>query len=74
MLAVCVVMAGLIGAPFTQRATGVQPHLAPESNQTGPGEAASTSHRRHTFPHIGVYVSIYVYVYRCMYMCIYLLI
>ena len=35
---------------ITQCATGVQPHPAPESNQTGPGEAASTSHHPHILP------------------------
>ena len=33
---------------ITQCATGVQPHPAPESNQTRPGEAASTRHHPHT--------------------------
>ena len=49
---VCVVMAGLTCYNLTaQCATSVQPHPAPESNQTSPGEAASTSRHPHTLPH-----------------------
>ena len=36
---------------ITQCATGVQPHQAPESNQTQPGEAAQPSPHPHTLPH-----------------------
>ena len=48
-LYVCAVMAGLTCA-LTQPATGVQPHPAPESNQTRPGEAVKPA-IIHTYSH-----------------------
>ena len=49
-LSVCVVGWFNLCTLITLCATGVQPHPAPESNQTQPGEADSTSHRPHTLP------------------------
>ena len=45
---------------ITQCATGVQPDPAPESTQTGPGEAALTSHHPYTLKQYR-----YVYFYFC---------
>jgi len=57
---VCVGVAVLTCGPDCSRPTGLQPHPAPESNQSNSGQVRLPSHQPHT-PHLSIPQAILFY-------------